>query len=56
MKRHEWVFCKGAVPLHAPVMGIAAERERARTLDADLLVIPLDRDTTPVAAAAGRGR
>lgn len=56
MKPREWVFCRDAVPLLASVMGTAAERERARTMDADLLVIPSDRGTTPVAAAAGQGR
>lgn len=56
MKPREWVFCRGGLPLLTPVMGITAERERARTMDADLLAIPSDRGTTPVAAAAGRSR
>ena len=55
MKPREWVFCRRAVPLLASVMGIAAGRERARMVHADLLAMPSDRGTTSVAVAAGRG-
>ena len=56
MKPREWVFCRGAMPLLASVMRIAEERERDRTMDADLLAIPSDRGMTPLAASAGWSR
>jgi hypothetical protein len=36
--------------------GLTDMRERARTMDANLLVLRVDRSTTPVAAAAAAGR
>ena len=55
MKRREWVFSSGTVPV-AGVGGADSRGARAGSQMDAVLINPLDRDTTLVAAAAGRGR